>query len=352
MTEPEGQMPSPVGPYEILGELGRGPTGVVYRARAQAEGSLVALKVLPDELTDDPDYCERFLDEARAAARLNHDHIVRIFEVGEAGGHVYVAMECVEGRSLADFLKQHGRLDVRQAFDLVFQVGLALIEAHKQGLFHRDINPQNIMSDKEGHVKVVDFGLPKPPHATTDKTELGVRVSKPIYISPEEARGEAPDACSDIYSLGATLFEMLAGRPAFEAASPQAFLYDLETWPFPDVTKFRPDVPPAAARVLMKMMAPDPANRYQSARELCHDIDVLLHRARVARQDLAANVQHSRAGQPLDAETIREIIASPTSSTASRSSGPSPARRNVPWWVWAALAVALGAGALALALMR
>lgn len=330
MSEPSSLVGRVVGAYEIVEELASTDAGTVYKARDHAHNRFVALRVLPEHLAKDPKYVARFLEEARGAARLRHPNIAAILGAGERDGLCIGLSEFVAGQSLAQYLQEKKRLDTRQALWIAYQVAQALAKAHELGILHRAITPGNIMADAEGRVKVLDFGLAKSPRPKTNETESGVRLVVPIYVSPEQAREEVLDERTDIYSLGAVLYELLAGQPAFRAASPAAFLYDIANWPFPMVTKYCPDLAPPVAELVTRMMAIEPASRYPSAKLLSNDLAMLLRG--VSPADWAAQVAaRAPAPDPIHDTQLMNEIAKLSHFDAIQPQRPAPKSRPT-WW--------------------
>jgi len=252
--------------YRILEKLGAGGMGVVYKAEDTALQRTVALKFLPPELTRDAEAKQRFLHEARAAARLDHPNICTVYEVGESDGQLFLAMACYDGMTLREKLKA-GPLPWAEAAALAMQAAAGLSEAHAHGIVHRDIKPANLFLTAKGQVKILDFGLAKLTGASV-LTQTGTTVGTAHYMSPEQARGEAVDARSDLWSLGVVLYELVAGRPPFRGEYAQAVIYGILNEAPPPVTEFAPDVPPALQGVVAKCLAKDPAARPAAAGEL------------------------------------------------------------------------------------
>lgn len=207
-----------LGPYELIASVGAGAMGEVYLARDSRLGRNVALKVLPSTFTRDSERVARFQREARLASALNHPNIITIYDIGQVGETWYLAAEFVDGVTIRERLKA-GRISLEEALGIATQCTRALAAAHQAGIIHRDLKPENIMIRPDGEVKVVDFGLARvagpAAHVDADATQSGALLGTPRYMSPEQARGQQLDFRTDIFSLGAVLFEMIAGRPAF-----------------------------------------------------------------------------------------------------------------------------------------
>jgi len=261
------------GDFIILTKVGEGGMGTVYKAKNRKLNRVVALKTItPSLLAAKPDMVKRFLREAQSAARLEHPNIVRVYSVGEINGHHYIEMQFIQGRTLADVLKERGRLDVEEALRIARGVAVALQCAHENGIIHRDIKPQNIMLTDRGEVMVADFGLAK----ATESTEItapGQPLGTPAYMSPEQCEGKSADPRSDIYSLGATLFRMITGKPPFTAETPLALMRMHADTPAPDPREVRQDIPREVATLIRKMLKKRPEERFQSCREIIEAID-------------------------------------------------------------------------------
>ena len=260
--------------YRLEAEIGRGGMGVVYRAVDTKLGRPVAIKVLPAHSTTDPDRRRRFIQEARAASALNHPHIVTIYEVDEHEGTIFIAMEFVDGTPL-DALLVNGPLPVGRALEYATQIAAALVAAHASGIVHRDIKPANIVITRDGRVKVLDFGLAKlierpSAEATISAvgTVAGTILGTAAYMSPEQAQGLRVDARSDIFSFGAVLYEMLAGRRPFVASSDVGLIAAILRDQPPPLRTVRPEVPEAVERIIAGALAKDPADRDKDAGEI------------------------------------------------------------------------------------
>jgi uncharacterized protein (DUF433 family) len=264
--------PPQVPGYEILGELGRGGMGVVYRARQIGLSRVVALKMILAGAHAAPDQVARFRAEAQAAARLRHPGIVHIHEIGEYDGLPYFSLELVEGGSLAGKLRGGQRLKARRAAALLEDVARAVQHAHEHDILHRDLKPGNVLLTADGHPKITDFGLAKQLEMA-GPTRTGEVMGTPAYMSPEQAQGKKDvGPAADVYSLGAILYEALAGRPPFVAAAElETLLLVLEQEPVPP-RQLNPRVPRDLETVCLKCLRKDPAERYASAKELADDL--------------------------------------------------------------------------------
>ena len=268
-----------VGDYQLLRRLGRGAMAEVYLAEQKSLNRQVAVKVLKKELATDDTYVQRFQREARAVGALVHANIVQIHEVGCIDGVYFIAQEYVEGLNLKQWLSRHGPLDLRLGLIIMRQVAAALAKAADQGIIHRDIKPENIMLTSSGEVKVADFGLARMSRVGdhADLTQVGITLGTPLYMSPEQVEGKPLDPRSDIYSFGVTCYHVLSGSTPFVGETAlNVALQHLKKRAEP-LENLRPDLPPALARVVHKMLAKNPADRYQSARELLKE----LHRLQV-----------------------------------------------------------------------
>jgi hypothetical protein len=246
--------------------------GEVYLARQNSLNREVALKVLRPDLTN-PLYLSRFEAEAWSAAKLNHPNIVHVYTLGVFDGLRFIAMEYVQGTNLREYLLRKGTPDLPQALSIMRQAAAAVGAAGEVGLVHRDIKPENLLLTKKGQVKVADFGLCR--DLDSDRhhvTQPGVTMGTPLYMSPEQARGQAMDHRSDLYSLGVTYYHMLAGHPPFRADSALALAMKHVVDTPVDLAVHRPDLPPELCRLVMKLMAKLPADRYQSAAEMLRDL--------------------------------------------------------------------------------
>jgi serine/threonine protein kinase len=315
----ELEMKTQLGHYDLVAELGRGGMGVVYKGYENSLNRYVAIKVLADSLAHDPAVKERFLREARSMAALNDTHIIQIYFIGEDTGQPYIVMEFVQGEALSSVLKRTGKLDVEQAAKVIYQTAQGLGTAHDRGVIHRDIKPANLMVTQRGGIKIADFGIALVSHDISKKlTTTGEFVGTPGYLSPEVCLAKPVDQRSDIFSLGIVLFEMLTGRMPFTDESPLGLMLEVVRAEIPDVRQLNDQVDADLARVLQKMIAKDPADRYQSCQELIADL---------SRNPLVAN------GSPLNlpiklSDAASSLIGPNTPASGQR---PLPSTQPTPY---------------------
>lgn len=271
-----------LGPYEIQSSLGAGGMGEVYRARDPRLGRDVAIKVLPASFSSDRDRLQRFEQEARAAAALNHPNILAIFDIGDDRGAPYVVSELLEGETLRDRLRT-GPLNPRRAIDHALQVTRGLAAAHDKGITHRDLKPENLFITNDGHVKILDFGLAKftRPESSSESatvqvaTEPGLVMGTAGYMSPEQVRGKNADARSDLFSFGAILFEMLSGKRAFHGETPADTMSAILKEDPPQLSETGRTVPPGLERIVNHCLEKNPAQRFQSASDVAFNLEAL-----------------------------------------------------------------------------
>ena len=259
-----------LGNYQLLRRLGRGGMADVYLAEQLSLQRKVAVKVLKRSLSEDDAFVRRFHNEARAAASLVHANIVQIHEVGYADGVHFIAQEYVPGQNLKQWLTRHGPAGAATAVHIMRQVIAALSRAARQGIIHRDIKPENIMLARTGEVKVADFGLARvfTQEQAVGLTQVGVTVGTPLYMSPEQVEGRQVDPRSDLYSLGVTCYEMLTGRPPFEGETPLNIAVQHVRADPKRLEAFRPDLPEGLCRIVHRLLAKSPRDRYATASEL------------------------------------------------------------------------------------
>ena len=266
-------MISQLGRYEVLGEIGQGAMGVVYKARDPLIDRVVAIKTINLGLAMDEkeEYEGRFYQEAKAAGRLNHPNIVTIYDVGKSGDVAYIAMEFLEGRELRDVLKEGTLLPVEQVLNIVAQVALGLAYAHEHDIIHRDVKPSNIMVIRDGHVKITDFGIARMASSSV-RTQTGMVLGSPKYMSPEQVMGKAIDQRSDIFSLGVMLYEMLTGQAPFDGENVNAIMYQTLNAVTPPPNTLNPSVPEMVNFIVAKALAKGVEDRYQNATDFAVDL--------------------------------------------------------------------------------
>jgi len=274
-----------LGPYEIVAPLGSGGMGEVYRARDARLGRDVAIKVLPESTSGDPDALARFEQEAKAVAALSHPNILSIFDFGSHAGSAYAVMELLEGRPLRHVLDS-GALPPRQTIDYALQIATGLRAAHEKGIVHRDLKPENIFVTRDGHLKILDFGLAKRTErkSVPDVSSLPTQTSRTVpgtvlgtvdYMSPEQVRGEPVDHRSDLFAFGAVLYEMLTGQKAFHRATPAETMAAVLMADPPEPAAARGAVPQALARIVHHCLEKNAEQRFQSARDLVFNLQPL-----------------------------------------------------------------------------
>ena len=261
--------------YRLTEQIGIGGMAIVYRAVDLRTGHNVAVKVLRPEYNEDSEFISRFQREAEAASKMTHHNIVNLLDVGMDGESRYLVMEYVQGKTLKTVIQERGKLSPALAGQIAIRILSALEHAHRNGIVHRDIKPQNILVHADGHIKVADFGIARIANSST--LTKGDNVMGSVhYFSPEQAKGEGANATSDIYSTGIVLYEMLTGRVPYDGDNPVAVaMQHLHAAPVP-IQNLAPDVPPALVRVCMKAMEKNPAMRYQTARDMAADIRAAL----------------------------------------------------------------------------
>lgn len=281
----EGTM---LGPYRLDSFIGGGGMGAVFRALDTTLDRTVAVKVLARQQSDDEELLKRFRNEAQSAARLDHENIGRVHAVGSEEGWHFIVFEFIEGTNLRDLVREGGPFDLARTVDLAIQIADALEHAAEREVVHRDIKPSNIVITPAGRARIVDMGLARLHHVSGDHdlTVSGMTLGTFDYISPEQARDpREADVRSDLYSLGCTMFFMLAGRPPFGDGTMVQKLLQHQQSPPPAIEEMRPDVPRRFGVILDRLMAKDPADRYQRPAELAADLAAF-----AAAEDIALGV--------------------------------------------------------------
>jgi serine/threonine-protein kinase len=333
------------GRYELGELIGYGGMAEVHRGRDLRLGRDVAIKVLRADLARDPSFLNRFRREAQSAAGLNHPSIVSVYDTGEDLGNEgtaqpYIVMEHVEGRTLRDILKSEGRLPPRRAMEVAADVSAALDFSHRAGLIHRDVKPANVMITKSGAVKVMDFGIAR---AIADNSATVTQTANVIgtaqYLSPEQARGETVDPRSDVYSTGCLLYELVTGVPPFQGDSPVAVAYQHVRENASAPSSRVPGLPRALDSIVMKALAKNPQNRYQSAAEMRSDLQRALADQPVSAESVMTDAERTQ----FIARTPPPPVALPHRDTDHGE--PEHERRNTAVWVAIVVALLLVIGA-------
>ena len=291
-----------IGGYKLLRRIGEGGMGEVYLAEQLTMHRTVALKILHNKWADDEEFRKRFLLEARAAGKLNHQNLIQVYDVNKYQGKYYFSMEFIDGVTVEDLIRHEGALPVEKVIDICMQVCQALKYLANHNIVHRDIKPANIMVTKDGTVKLGDFGFIQSVW-DGELMQEGTTIGTPDYISPEQARGERNlDVRSDIYSLGASLFHMLTGKTLFQGSCSKVMRDHIETEP-PKLEELRKDLPKDLKRMLGRMTAKQPIDRYQTPDEVIKDLDLL--KIDVAHKDGAIPSSRSQILNVITAEKER-----------------------------------------------
>jgi tRNA A-37 threonylcarbamoyl transferase component Bud32 len=330
-TVEHGSVPESLGPYRIEAVIGTGAMGTVFRATHTGLDRVVALKVMRPDTLQDRDAVRRFLREGRAIARLEHPHIVAVYDAGEIDGVYYLAMKYLEGETLQQIVSRSGPPSTDRAVRLGSQLSSALHYAHGRGVIHRDVKPANIIVGEGDLATLTDFGIAVAVQAGTAHST--VVAGTPLYMSPEQIGGKETDGRSDIYSLGAVLYELCAGKPPFDGPMVQVMYAHMQTAP-PDLRSLAPAAPETLVRIIERALAKDPNERFQSAGEMAQAL------ARIGGEgtfDPGATLDRSAAA----GETA--VIERPAVSTAVPTSAPASGTRarGIPWPVLVAAPVVL-----------
>jgi hypothetical protein len=322
------------GRYELEDLVGEGGMSTVYRAHDTVLDRLVAIKVLHEHFSHDPEYIERFRREARAIARLTHPNVVTVIDRGEFEGRQFIVFEHVQGETLKDLIRREGPLPVERALRLVHQVGRALAYAHELEIVHRDVKPQNVLLTPDGTAKVTDFGIARWGGPEESLTETGTVLGTSDYIAPEQASGEPVDERSDQYSLGVVLYELLTGEVPYPGDSAMAVAMRHLRDPVPSVRSARPDVPPRVDAIVSRAMAKRPRDRFPTMEAMTAALEAAFGETRGARRATAA-------------EATEVLEPAPTPTPRPRRERPSGRPRAAVVAVLIVAGLALVAGLLA-----
>lgn len=284
--------------YEIVEKIGEGGMAEVYKAKCRLLNRFVAVKILKAEYSRDTEFVNKFKAEAASAGSISHNNIVNIYDVGSENNINYIVMEYVHGKTLKEYIIQHGKLDYNRALDIAIQIGKAIECAHKNNIIHRDIKPQNILVTDEGNVKVTDFGIAKAVNSVTI-TNTNKVMGSAHYFSPEQAKGSFVDGRTDIYSLGVVIYEMITGRVPYDAETPVAIaLKHLQEPVFPP-KELSPNLPEGLNNLILKAMEKDPAARYQNIKDMLLDLQRIKNNSSYMIELSNPLSEHTKVMQPV-----------------------------------------------------
>jgi formylglycine-generating enzyme required for sulfatase activity/serine/threonine protein kinase len=308
-----------LGPYQIVSRLGAGGMATVFKAYQPKMDRYVALKVLQRHFSNNPQFVNRFSQEARLIAKLEHPHILPVYDFGESDGYTFLAMRLVQGGSLSDLLKKCGKLELAKINRIITQVGGALDYAHEKGVIHRDFKPGNVLIDEFESCLLTDFGIAKLVEVTSHLTHTGGILGTPFYISPEQGSGKPIDNRSDIYSLGVVLYQMAVGDVPYKADTPMSVIFKHVHDPLPLPRHRVPDLPEPVERVILKALAKNPGDRYSTAAELVNALQSAI-------DQLTSQIQKVR--EPIfetdPTQMARKIPTDPEKLSAKPSDTPRP----------------------------
>src|SRR5947209_5270774 len=263
--------------YQLQDPIGRGGMATIYRGRDMRMDRTVAIKVLREVYSTDSKFVKRFQQEAKAASALQHPNIVQVFDYGQTDGNYFIVMELVEGTDLRRYLRSRGVLDVDRAIIIAHDVALGLGAAHRRGIVHRDVKPQNVLVGRGGSIKLTDFGIASVYKDINAErlTTTGMTLGTVQYYAPEQAQGEIVSPAADVYALGIVMYEMLAGRTPFDGDTPVAVaMQHIQDMPTPP-SYFNPDIPPALEGVILRCLEKEPERRYRDVSTLARALELL-----------------------------------------------------------------------------
>ena len=328
--------PKEIGKYHIIELIGEGAMGVVYRATDSVLGRTVAIKVMSASIARQEDLRQRFLREAQAAGSLQHPNVVTIYDLGELDGHLFIAMEYVHGTDLEKLMDLSEPLSLQSKLDIVVDVLTGLSYAHRKGIVHRDIKPQNIRVGDDGRAKIMDFGVAH--LASSSITRTGLVVGTPSYMAPEQVMGGKALPETDIFAVGAVLYQLLTGEKPFEAPTLQSLFYKIVTDMPKPIVESMPGLPPALDRITRKALAKDPAARYSTALEMANEITHV--RAQLSGAPYPASISLETVAMS-KAEAESTLAAEKTRTAKPAVVPEKPARRVNPMLLGAAGAAAV-----------
>jgi serine/threonine protein kinase len=331
------------GPYQIVAPLGEGGMAAVYKAYHPAMERYIALKVLPRHMAFSEEFLTRFRREAKLLAQLQHPHILPVFDYGEVDGYPYIVMPFIVSGTLADILRKQ-RLSLPEVRRILTQIGDALSYAHGRGMIHRDIKPSNVLIDERGNCLLTDFGLARMVEAAEKLTTSGSIMGTPAYMSPEQGMGSNTDYRSDLYSLGVILYEMITGRVPYTAETPVAVVFKHIQDPLPAARKFNPNLPEALELVLLKSLAKNPEDRYQTADEFVQAVQRVIPESPAADKTLAQKLEPilsaSEETKVAERQPIYEFQAIPVQAEApleEQLTAKGQSTRRFPIWAFVGL---------------
>jgi len=328
------------GRYEVIEELGKGGMGRVYKAFDQKIKEIVALKLIHPEISVNEKAIERFRNELKFARKVSHRNVCRMHDLGEEGYMHFITMEYVDGENLKGFIRRAGQLTPGKAVSVAKQVCEGLAEAHRQGLVHRDLKPQNIMIDREGNARIMDFGIARFSEAE-GLTGSGVMIGTPEYMSPEQAELKEVDKRADIYSLGIILYEMVAGKVPFEGETPLTIIIKHKSERARNPQELNPHLPGEMTKLIFKCLEKEREKRYQSAEEVLKDLTLveqglptaeraMAKKALAASKEITVTFRFEKVVLPVLAFAILAIVALFIWNPFSKKQGPAPTAQQIP----------------------
>src|SRR5579872_722963 len=311
--------------YQLQDPIGRGGMATIYRGRDMRMERVVAIKVLREVYSTDPKFVTRFQREAKAASALQHPNIVQVYDYGQTNGNYYIVMELIEGTDLRRYLRSRGVLDIDRAIIIAHDVALGLGAAHRRGIVHRDVKPQNVLVGRDGSIKLTDFGIASVYKDINAErlTTTGMTLGTVQYYAPEQAQGEIVSPAADVYALGIVMYEMLTGRTPFDGDTPVAVaMQHIQDAPVPP-TQYNPDIPPALEEIILRCLEKIPEMRFRDGSQLARALESL------GDADTSGTVPFTPGSMPIPPSTtpVNQIPSRPNAS------GRGPARSippNVP----------------------
>lgn len=321
--------------YQILDRLGSGGMSEVYRAHDLTLERIVALKILREDFSNDPTFTDKFHQEAKAVANLSHPNIVTIHDFGLDSGHLYIVMEYVPGDDLKSIIKESGRIPVNESLSMMIQACSGIGYAHRSGLVHCDIKPQNMLVTPDKRLKVTDFGIARALATIQPSEKTDIVWGSPQYFSPEQAAGMAPSPASDVYSLGVVMYESLTGRLPFIGSSAVELAHEHQFLAFPAPGTLNPEIPDSLEQIIIKILSKEPSARYRSADQLGR-ILVALHKKLYDQEEvIQTDLLHEDISQSVleDNQIIKtKHITSISAPQRKKSTADNPL--DIDWLTW------------------